>query len=173
MCVFSFHPICYLRATSPSPSIFRYSDPGSHVRHSPPPTAVHAFMHIARKSFGTVFPRRITSNRAYTRLLVATRYLLQYLRVIFAQEKSPLAGLELTQSTSVVTRLKHYIQQYFTGSTGIMRVQSDSISPRYPRKLEITIFWRHFWPKIATTGMTAPKKSSFPIKGKFGVDSPE
>ena len=48
--------------------------------------------------------------------------------------------------------------------------ESDSNSPRCPRKLKITIFWRHF---LAYKSVWQLQKSSFPIKVEFGVDSPE
>ena len=47
--------------------------------------------------------------------------------------------------------------------------ESDSISPRYPRKLQIANFWRHFWPLCKTAPkIIVPDQGDF-----FGVGSPE
>ena len=83
------------------------------------------------------------------------------------QSKTDKASSSRSSSTTANLDLKIGITDHDTIRVHIFMQaltvwESDTISPTYPRKLKITIFWRHFWPKICMTA----KKMLVPNQGE-------
>ena len=96
-----FHANCRslfaLLVQPPSFRTYLRSTIGSHSRHLSPLLALYGarLRFLSRQESSIFFPRRLASNREYTRCYYGRRHLLD----IFLARNSPVAGFEPTQST--------------------------------------------------------------------------